>query len=60
MKDWTWQKWLGKLAVLVVAVAEAVFALLEVIPVWWPAIATGIAWLVQFVIGLIPPKEPVA
>jgi len=57
MKTWTWQKWVGKLLVLALAVGEAVFVLLEGTPGWWLPITTGAAWLVQFLIGLFPAKE---
>ena len=56
MKSWSWQKWVGKLLVLALAVAAALWELLEGTPGWWPAIAAGLTWAVQFILGLFPPK----
>jgi membrane protein YdbS with pleckstrin-like domain len=56
MKAWTWQKWIGKLLVLAIAIGEAVWVLFEGTPGWWLPIVTGATWLVQFIIALIPAK----
>jgi membrane protein YdbS with pleckstrin-like domain len=56
MKSWGWQKWIGKLLVLAIAVAEAIWVLIEGTPGWWLPIMTGATWAVQFIIGLFPPK----
>lgn len=58
MKDWTWQKWVGKLWPWAVAAVTALLKeVFEVEITWFPtfvAVATG---LVQFLLSLFPPKE---
>ena len=59
MKDWTWQKWVGKILLLLVGVLELILQLFEITTWGWaPTIITLLTWLAQFIIGLIPPKEP--
>ena len=59
MKTWTWQKWLGKIVLLATGIGELVIEALEITSVgYWPAIVTFAAWLVQFIVGMFPPKEP--
>ena len=47
MKTWSWQKWIGKLLPFVLAVAAALWNLLEGTPGWWPAIAAALTGVVQ-------------
>ena len=58
MKDWTWQKWVGKLAPIVVALlASAVWEFAELpAPGWASVIAGIITFLAQQAIALFPPK----
>jgi membrane protein YdbS with pleckstrin-like domain len=57
MKDWTWQKWIGKLLPFAVAVGAAVWQLMEAEPVWWPVVVAGLTGFVQWIIALFPPAE---
>ena len=60
MKNWTWQKWVGKMVLLAVGVGELVIESLEITNIgYWPAIVVFATWLVQFIVGLFPPKAPV-
>lgn len=59
MKDWPWQKWVGKFLLLGLGGLELVVELFEITNWGWvPTIATFVTWLAQFIIGLIPPKQP--
>lgn len=58
MKEWSWQKWVGKLLPFVLAVAAAVWELIEGTPGWWPTVAAALTGIVQWVLALFPPKEP--
>ena len=52
MKDWPWQKWVGKLLLLVVGIGELVIESLEITNVgFWPTIVTLLMWLGQFIIS---------
>lgn len=58
MKDWSWQKWLGKLAPIItglLAVGVWEFAELPA-PAWAATVAGLVTVLVQGVIALFPPK----
>lgn len=58
MKNWPWQKIVGKLILLVVAIVELVLESLEITSVgWFPTVATFATWVAQFIIGLIPAPE---
>lgn len=57
-KDWTWQKWAGKLAPLVAAGLVQVWAVIEQpVPVWAPIAAGLVTFIVQQLLALFPPKE---
>lgn len=57
MKEWTWQKWAGKLAPLVTAGLVGVWAILEMdVPTWAPIAAGCVTFVVQQVLALFPPK----
>jgi len=59
MKDWPWQKWLGKIAPIVTSLlAVGVWEFAELpAPVWTGIVAGAITFLVQQVLALFPPKE---
>lgn len=56
MKSWTWQKWIGKLLPFVLAVAAAVWQLIDGQPTWWPTVAAALTGVVQWVVALFPAK----
>ena len=58
MKSWTWQKWVGKLAPLVVALlTEGVWTFIEApAPAWAPIIAGIVTMIAQAIISLFPVK----
>jgi len=56
MKSWSWQKWIGKLLPFVLAVAAALWQLIDQTPGWWPAVAAALTGVVQWLIALFPPK----
>ena len=59
MKDWTWQKWVGKLAPIIASLlTEGVWAFFELPSPLWAASAAGLVTLfAQWIISLIPPKS---
>ena len=58
MKNWTWQKWVGKLAPIVVGlITVGVWEFAELPAPAWAGGAGGLlTLLVQWIIALIPPK----
>lgn len=58
MKDWTWQKWLGKIApILTGALATGIWAFLELPAPQWAGLVAGlITAVVQGIISLFPAK----
>jgi len=56
MKNWSWQKWLGKLLPFAVAVGAAVWELVEGTPGWWPVVVAAGTGIVQWIVALFPPK----
>ena len=59
MKSWSWQKWTGKLApIIVTLLAVGVWEFAELpVPQWAPVIAGIITFIAQQAIALFPPKE---
>jgi hypothetical protein len=53
-KDWTWQKWVGKLILLAVAAGELVIKELGVNIPLWSIIVPAATWVAQFILSLIP------
>ena len=60
MKDWPWQKWVGKIAPIVVGLlAQGIWSFLELPAPGWAAIISGaITFGVQQILALFPPKAP--
>ena len=56
-KDWTWQKWVGKLILLVVAAGELVIKELGVNIPLWSIIVPAATWVAQFILSLIPAPQ---
>jgi len=58
MKDWTWEKWLGKLAPIVAGLlATGVWSFLELPAPWWAGTAAGmLTTIVQGIIALFGKK----
>lgn len=58
MKEWSWQKWLGKLAPVVTGlIATGIWAFLELPAPGWAGTAAGVlTTIVQAVIALFPAK----
>lgn len=58
MKDWTWQKWVGKVTPIVVAVLTVgVWEFAEMPAPGWAAIVAGLVTMVaQAAVALFPPK----
>lgn len=56
MKDWPWQKWVGKLApIIATLLATAVWEFAELpVPGWAPVIAGIVTFLAQQVVALFP------
>lgn len=54
MKNWTWQQWVGKLLLLAITIVEAVAGGLGFEVPLWTIIGTGLTWVAQFVLGLLP------
>ena len=61
MKTWTWQKWVGKLAPLIVGLlAEGIWQFFELpAPGWAPIIAGALTFLAQQILALLPPKPEI-
>ena len=57
MAQWTWQKWVGKLLPFVLALAAAIWELIEQTPGWWPTISAALVGIVQWVLSVFPPKK---
>ena len=59
MKDWPWQKWVGKLSPIVVTLLSAgIWEFFELpAPIWAPIIAGAITFLAQQALALFQPKE---
>jgi hypothetical protein len=59
VKNWSWQKWVGKLSPIVVTLlTTGVWEFAEIqAPMWAPIVAGIITFLAQQVISLFPPKE---
>ncbi len=59
MKDWSWQKWVGKLAPIVAGlVSSGVWEFAELPAPFWAGVVAGlITVVVQAVISLFPAKE---
>lgn len=59
MKDWSWQKWVGKLAPIVVGlISSGVWEFAELpAPLWAGVVAGLLTVVVQAVISLFPAKE---
>ncbi len=57
MKDWPWQKWVGKFILAAIAVGELVIKEFGVAIPWWSIIVPAATWLAQFIIGLIPQQH---
>jgi len=57
MKDWPWQKWIGKLLPFAVAVGAAVWTLIEKQPGWWAVAVAAATGVVQWLIATFPPKS---
>lgn len=57
-KDWTWQKWVGKLIPLVVSVLTVgVWEFAEVPAPGWAGVVAGVITVVaQAIVALFPPK----
>ena len=57
MKEWSWQKWVGKLIPWALTAASAFMkGVLELDVTWWPTIVAAITGIVQWVLALFPPK----
>ena len=58
MKDWTWQKWVGKVTPIVVAVLTVgVWEFAEIPAPGWAAIVAGLVTMVaQAAVALFPAK----
>ena len=58
MKSWTWQKWIGKLAPIVVSVlTTGIWEFAELPAPFWAGVVGGlVTMLVQGLISLFPPK----
>ena len=58
MKDWSWQKWVGKLTPVVVAVLTVgVWEFAEIPAPGWAAIVAGLVTMIaQAAVALFPPK----
>jgi sterol desaturase/sphingolipid hydroxylase (fatty acid hydroxylase superfamily) len=58
MKDWTWQKWLGKIMpILTALLAVGVWEFAELPAPAWAGTAAGLLTvIVQGIIALFPPK----
>ena len=56
MRDWPWQKWIGKLLPFGVAVGAAVWTLVEKQPGWWAVGVAAATGIVQWLIATFPPK----
>jgi hypothetical protein len=58
MKDWTWQKWLGKLAPIVTGLlATGIWSFVELPAPGWAGVAAGLlTTVVQGIISLFPAK----
>jgi hypothetical protein len=58
VKNWTWQKWVGKLAPIVTSLlATGVWEFAELPAPVWAGVAAGIiTFLAQQVVALFPPK----
>ena len=56
MSEWTWQKWVGKLAPLVIGLGGLVWSFIEAEPQWWPLVVGGVTGVVQWVVAIFPAK----
>ncbi len=59
MKDWSWQKWVGKLAPIVTGLlASGIWEFAELpAPAWAGTVAALVTSLVQYLISLFPVKD---
>ncbi|GEM_PF-6847179 len=59
MKDWSWQKWVGKLAPIVAGlIAGGVWEFAELpAPQWAGIVAGAVTALAQWLIALFPVKD---
>lgn len=57
MKDWPWQKWVGKIVPWALAAIAAFFKeVVELDISWWPLVVSVATGLVQLVLSLFPKK----
>jgi len=54
MKDWPWQKWVGKIILLVLAVAAFLIKEFGVAIPWWAIILPAATQVAQWFLALIP------
>lgn len=63
MKDWPWQKWLGRALPFALAVVAAAWKLLAPDdnptwePQWWAVVSTGLIGVVNTILSLFPVKQ---
>jgi len=54
MKEWSWQKWLGKLIPLLTGVFGAVWSFIESEPQWYPLVIGFGTMIVQWALAAFP------
>ena len=57
MKEWSWQKWLGKLIPLLTGVFGAVWSFIESEPQWYPMVIGFGTMIIQWALASFPEKE---
>ena len=58
MKNWSWQKWVGKIIPwAIAAVAAFLKGVVEIDLPWWPVFVSAAMGLVQLILSLFPQKE---
>ena len=58
MKNWPWQKWVGKLWPFALAVGGLVWGLIEQDPAGWYVVGSGIVTgFIQWLLGSFPVKD---
>ena len=57
MKDWSWQKWVGKAAPFLIGLGGLVWTAIEQEPQWWPLVVGALTGVAQWIVAMFPPKE---
>lgn len=56
MKNWPWQKWVGKAAPFIVGLGGLIWTFVEKEPQWWPIVVGAVTGVTQWLISVFPSK----